>query len=163
MASRNFTKLTIGDAVKTIGGRCFKKLATESAGSTDCTGTWVLNETIVPPTATASFTVAGSSPLIDFSSVTLNSTQLSGLDGILMSYFTLVNVNNRTNTLTFYKDGTSITYQSAGLIGFTAGVTTAVTYHESSEANRTFTITGGDHAQNADLYAWLTANAVKQT
>lgn len=152
-----FTKLTVGDAVKTIGTRCFKKLTTESPATADCTGTWVLNETIDPYTTDKLFKdVTGT--VLGNSFYRIRFIKGGTIGGASVGYFALTSGNVNTFMASYYfsADGSSV--QTSGYVQSAENE-----YLAPSVESRTFTITGGDNAQDVDLYEWLTANAVKQS
>lgn len=137
--------------------------------STDCTGTWVLNGTVLSVPSRAfwvNLTWGGVECAI------LNSIGTAGVmatpDNVTMvvAYSTKtaissVGYNFFLQTLSLDSSDSNVvrtTFDSSG----SAPKMAVDEVLGRDESARTFTITGGYDAQNADLYAWLTENAVKQ-
>lgn len=124
--------------------------------STDCTGTWVLNETIDPYTTDKLFKdVTGS--VLGNSFYRIRFIKGGTIGGASVGYFALTSGNVNTFMASYYFSADGASVQTSGYVKSAENE-----YLAPSVESRTFTITGGDNAQDADLYEWLTANAVKQ-
>lgn len=132
--AKKFTKLFLGDVVKTVGSKVFKKLITEQPKDDTIVGTWLFNEYI---------NVNGAAwYAVDFTS--------NGTTYIAMSDKRSETSSVHDMSLKYFKSATSYdTAFSGGSEAFT------------KEAYRTINIT--TEPTDEEFIAWLKANATKQS
>lgn len=158
-----FTKLNIGDAVASSGGRVWKKLSAESAEDNSIVGTWVFNPTASLTDLTADMWGVYSTSSIaqsvyiaevnhngNLRKVTCNQALttggITGYRGIVLTYS---NVNVAYNSFSYRSVGSTYSINAATLPNC------SITFYEIVETDDRIVI-------NGDFIAWLKANATKQ-
>lgn len=136
--------------------------------STDCTGTWVLNENLLSaPSKTFMVNLTwGGVECTSLQAIDPEGVMATSGDGIMVIAYSTrtasssVSYNSFLETLTLDSSQANVVKAAVDVSGSIKVAVDEVLGRD--ESARTLTITGGAFAQDADLYAWLTANAVKQ-
>lgn len=158
-----FTKLNIGEAVASSGGRVWKKLSAESAEVQDeLSGTWLLNPTVKGSGSSGhyyylngSFKGKSGSSLQEYPLLKVwigKSTELFGI-------FILFNGEDGNYSSTrFYNSASKVEFRNQA-----GDISSAVATTADGIQGRTFTITStvNDIENGSELLEWLKANATK--
>lgn len=137
-------------------------------------GTWVLNESLSGLSTSLIYGVYGSIPYFDGTNYlthngyfTISCSDLNGLALVItssdVSYANVFYTNGNTSASKFASSNSSDYITSTAkpfAFPLQAGI---LKTSDDGLKLRTFTITGGDDAENPDLIAWLEANATKQS